>query len=75
MLAQQARATPTYYGLTMGRLAFNPDLRPDPNRPAFVAYRLHEAMKGWGTEDQVLVPLLITPPLALPLPLIPDLTL
>jgi len=28
------------------------------SRPAFVAYRLHEAMKGWGTEDQVLVRLL-----------------
>eukprot|EP00964_Phaeocystis_antarctica_P143038 scaffold108499_cov30-Phaeocystis_antarctica.AAC.1 len=45
--AKQARATPT-----MGTPAFNPDLSPDPNRPAFVAYRLHEAMKGWGTEDQ-----------------------
>ena len=65
------RAGPSYT-YTMGRPAFNPDLRPDPSRPAFIAYRLHEAMKGWGTEDQVLVRLLITPPLPLPLPLTPD---
>jgi len=28
------------------------------SRPAFIAHRLHEAMKGWGTNEQVLVRLL-----------------
>ena len=28
------------------------------SRPAFVACRLNDAMKGWGTEDDVLIRLL-----------------
>ena len=55
----------TYYLVppAMGRPASSPDLQPRPptltlTRPAFVARRLHEAMKGWGTEEGVLIRLL-----------------